>query len=182
MPRLLTSFFFLLLSALPARPASRGPAARNSRGRRLPSRLGAAEEQDPVEAPDRERARTLGGHQWPGEVVFAAGERRAVVRGRWRLTLDRAQRAQVHASTHVFALDSAHQESWETQLESLLTLQVPGARLQVTHADAEGWRLLELRAPTQPETVVQLDRAAVARAFGTDAQSDAVRVEFRVTS
>lgn len=178
MPRLLTSLLVMLLSAWPTRLASRGAMPRARRGRRLPSRIGADEVQDAVEAPERARARTPHEHHWSGEAVFSAGDRRAVVQGRWRLTLDAAQRAQTHKTVAALSLDPAYPEVWETQLEALLTLQVPGARLAVASADAEGWRVLEVRAPTNPETVVQLDRGAVARVL--DAPSEAVRVELRV--
>lgn len=178
MPRLLSSLLITLLGLWPARPASDAESPRARRGRRLPSRLGANDDQDPVEAPERARTRTLGAHHWPGEVVIHAGERRTVVDGRWRLTLDRAQCATSGAAARPLALDPAHPEVWETELEALLTLQVPGTRLRVAQADDAGWRVLELRAPTTPETVVQLDRAAVGALFDADAET--VRVELRV--
>ncbi len=178
MPRLLTSLLVMLLGAWPVRPAAGTTAPRGRRGGRLPSRLGLDDAQDPVEAPERARARTLGVHHWPGEAIFAAGARRTVVRGRWRLTLDAAQRAQAVGAAPSLSLDPAYAEAWETQLEALLTLQVPGARLRVAGADPHGWRLLELRAPTRPETVVQLDRAAVAQVL--DSEADDVTVELRV--
>jgi len=178
MPRLLTSLLVMLLGAWPSRPVT-GPAApRARRGRRLPSRLGADDAQDPVEAPQKARARTFGAHHWPGQVVFAAADRRTVVNGRWRLTLDPAQRAQSLGAAGALSLNPEHPEVWETQLEALLTLQVPGARLRVTRANAHGWQLLELRAPTQPETVVHLDRDAVGQLF--DASPETMRVELRV--
>jgi hypothetical protein len=175
-PRLLSSLLITLLGLWPARASTGADTPRVRRGRRLPSRLGANDDQDPVEAP--ERARTLVGHTWPGEVIVHAGGHRTVTSGQWRLTLDRAQRAYAGAPTRALTLDAAQREVWETELEALLTLQVPGARLAVTQADADGWRELELRAPTRPETVVQLDRAAVAGVFG--AEPDTVRLELRV--
>jgi hypothetical protein len=177
MPRLLTSMLVLLLGAWPTRASGASAPVRARRGRRLPSRLG-ADEQDPIDAPERARARTFGTHHWPGEAIFTAGDRRTVVRGRWRLTLDPMQRAQAFDGAGALSLDPAYAEAWETQLEALLTLQVPGARLRVAGADANGWRLLELRAPTRPETVVQLDRAAVAQVM--DRAIEAVTVELRV--
>lgn len=176
-PRLLSSLLITLLGLWPARAAGETESPRARRGRRLPSKLGANDDQDPVEAPERARSRTLGTHHWPGEVVIHAGERRTVVDGRWRLTLDRAQRATAAASRPL-ALDPAHPEVWETELEALLTLQVAGTRLRVAQADGAGWRVLELRAPTTPETVVQLDRAAIGALF--DAEAGTVRVELRV--
>jgi hypothetical protein len=178
MPRLLTSLLVMLLGAWPARPPAGSAAPGPRRGRRLPSRLGADDAQDPVEAPERARARTLGVHHWPGEVVFCAGERRTVVDGRWHLTLDPAQRAQRLGAAGGLSLDPERPEVWETQLEALLTLQVPGTRLRVARANAHGWELLEVRAPTQPETVVQLDRAAVAGVLDGDPID--VTVELRV--
>ena len=175
-PRLLSSLLITLLGLWPVRAATTSDAPRARRGRRLPSRLGANDDQDPVEAP--ERARTLAGHTWPGEVIVHAGAERTVTSGHWRLTLDRAQRAHRGPTARSLALDPAQREVWETELEALLTLQLPGARLAVTQADADGWRELELRAPTHPETVVQLDRAAVAGVFG--AEPGTVRVELRV--
>jgi hypothetical protein len=76
------------------------------------------------------------------------------------------------------SLDPTYGEAWETQLEALLTLQVPGARLHVKGADTQGWRLLELRAPTRPETVVHLDGAAVSQILANGAED--TRVELRV--
>lgn len=178
MPRLLTSLLVLLLGAWPARPAVRGRAARARRGRPLSPTRGASDEQDPIEAPERARVGTGTGHHWPGDVIFTAGERRTVVNGRWRLTLDPWQRAQRFDGAEALSLDPAYPEAWETQLEALLTLQLPGARLQVARADAHGWQVLEVRAPTCPETIVQLDRSAVARVF--DAPPDALRMELRV--
>jgi len=178
MPRLLTSLLVLLLGAWPSRTSGAAAPVRARRGRRLPARLGAADEQDPIDAPDRARARTFGTHHWPGDAIFTAGDRRTVVRGRWRLTLDPTQRAQAFDGTGALSLDPAYAEAWATQLESLLTLQVPGARLRVVRADGAGWRELEVRAPTRPETVVRLDQGAVARVF--DAEPEAVRVELRV--
>jgi hypothetical protein len=175
-PRLLRSLLITLLGLWPAHPADGAASPRPRRGRRLPSRLGADEAQDPVEAPDRARARTPDTHHWPGELVIHAGERRTVVDGRWRLTLDRDRRPPDAAPGRPLALDPAHHEVWETELEALLTLAVPGTRLRVAQADGSGWQLLELRAPTQPETVVQLDRAAVGALLG----ADDVRVELRV--
>jgi hypothetical protein len=178
MPRLLTSLLVMLLGAWPARPAGTLAPPRARRGRRPPSRLGAADAQDPVEAPEKARARTFGAHHWPGELVFTAGERRTVVNGRWRLTIDPAQRAQRLGAAGALALDPGHPEVWETQLEALLTLQVPGARLRVARASARGWDVLEVRAPTQPETVVQLDRDAVGQLF--DATPETTHVQLRV--
>jgi hypothetical protein len=178
MSRLLTSLLVMLLGAWPARPVTRGSAPRARRGRRIPSRLGADDSPDAVEAPARSRARTFGTHSWHGEAIFAAGDRRTVVPGRWRLTLDRSQRAQTLGATAGVSLDADYPEVWETELEKLLTLQVPGARLRVAGADASGWRVLEVRVPTHPETVVQLDRRAVGQLL--DADPDAVRVELRV--
>ncbi len=176
MPRLLTSLLVLLLGAWPTRGSGVGAPVRARRGRRLPPKHGASDEQDPIEAPERARARTFGVHHWPGEAIFTAGDRRAVVRGRWRLTLDPMQRAQAFDGAGALSLDPEYPEAWETQLEALLMLQVPGARLRVARADAHGWRVLEVRAPTVPETVVQVDRAGVAQAFG----AEEVRVELRV--
>ncbi len=178
MPRLLTSLLVLLLGAWPARPSAHGAALRNKRGRRRPSRLGDTDTQDPVEAPARARAQTLGVHHWPGETIFSAGDRHSVVRGRWRLTLDPAHRTQAAGAAGRLTLDPGHTEAWQTELEALLTLQVSGARLRVACADTHGWQLLEVRAPTNPETVVLLDRAAVARVF--DCESDRLQVAFRI--
>lgn len=175
MPRLFSSLLITLLGLWPTRPTA-SPRAR--RGRRLPTRLGPADDQDPVESPERARARTVGGHAWPGEVVVHAGDRRTVTSGQWRLTTDPRERVQPAGSAGRLALDPAHVEAWETELEALATLQVPGARLAVRHADASGWQQLELRAPTRPETVVQLDRGAMAAVFGCVAE--ALRVELRV--
>ena len=101
-----------------------------------------------------------------------------MVHGRWRLTLSPAERAQGARADRTLALDPARAESWSTQLEALLTLQVPGARLRVAQADGDGWQLLEVRAPTQPETVVQVDRASLGRLLG--APDDTARLEMRV--
>ena len=122
MPRLLTSLLVLLLGAWPA-PATASPS-RMRRARRRPSRLGADEDQDVVEAP--ERARTPHVHRWAGEAVFRSGDREAVVPGRWSLTLDATQRAQAIGPIRPVTLDPSYPEAWETQLESLLMLQVPG--------------------------------------------------------
>lgn len=179
MTRFLTSLLVMLLSAWPARPAAHSSTLlRARRGRRLPSPGGVDEVQDAIEAPERARARTPHVHQWRGEVRLSAGDRCEVVRGRWRFTLDPVQRAQTEGLAGVLSLDPSWPEVWETQLESLLTMRIPGARLAVARADMHGWRELELRAPTVPETVVQLDRAAVARVL--DADESAVRVELRV--
>ncbi len=178
MTRFLTSLLVMLLSAWPARPAASGTMPRARRGRRLPTRAGVDDAQDAIEAPERARARTPHAHQWTGEVRVWAGERCDVVRGRWRFTVDAAQRAQIEGQAGPLSLDPTFPEVWETQLESLLTLRIPGARLAVARADRKGWRELELRAPTLPETVVQVDRAAVARILDADASS--VRVELRV--
>ena len=51
-------------------------------------------------------------------------------------------------------------------------------RLQVTRANENGWNVLELRAPTFPETVVQLDRAAVAQVM--DCAPHELQIELRV--
>jgi hypothetical protein len=174
--RLLSSLLVTLLGLWPGRPADALDAPRTRRGRRLPSKLGANDEQDPVEAP--ERARTRVAHTWPGEVIVHAGAQRLVTQGQWRLTLHPAERASAHTPSRAPALDPTQREAWETELEALLTLAVPGARLAITHADANGWQQLELRAPTCPETVVQLDRAGLASVLGV--APDAVRVEWRV--
>jgi hypothetical protein len=174
MHRLLSSLLVLLLGAWPSRPAAGHHRSRSGRPRRGARRPDDA--QDPVEAP--ERALTQGAHHWPGELVITAGERRRVVHGRWRFTHDPLQRAQAAGVAGRLSLDPAYAEGWETQLEALLTLQVPGARLQVREADTQGCRLLELRAPTRPETVVHLDRAALAQLFGDDAED--TRLELRV--
>jgi hypothetical protein len=178
MPRLLTSLLVMLLGTWPARLAAASAPPRARRGRRLLARLGADDAQDPVEAPEQARARTFGAHHWPGALVFTAGERRTVVNGRWRLTVDPTERAQRTSTAAAFVLDPAHPELWQTRLEALLTVQVPGARLRVTRANADGWQWLELRAPTQPETVVQLDREAVAQLVG--ATPETTNVELRV--
>lgn len=176
MSRLLTSLLVLLLGAWPAQRSTHATTVR--RRRRRPSPLGDTDAQEPIEAPDRARARAFTVHHWPGETIFCAGDRRTVVRGRWRLTLDPAHRAQVAGAAGQVSLDPHHPEVWETQLESLLTLRVQGARLQIQSVDSHGWRILEVRAPTNPETVVQLDRAALARLFECDAER--MTVEFRV--
>lgn len=180
MSRLLTSLLVMLLGVWPVRSGARAGSLRPRIGRRFPSRRGTDEAQEPIEAPDRARARTFGVHHWPGHVAFSAGERRTVVRGRWRLTVDPVQRAQPLGAAGVLSLDAAYPEVWETQLEALLTLQVPGARLAIVGADADGWRVLEVRAPTTPETVVQMDGTAIARLF--DATVGEMRVELRVTA
>ncbi len=174
MHRLLSSLLVLLLGAWPSRSVagnSRSRSGRPRRGARSPD-----DAQDPVESP--ERARTHGAHHWPGELVFTAGGRRRVVHGRWRFTHDPLQRAQAAGVAGGLSLDPTHAEGWETQLEALLTLQVPGARLQVIEADTQGCRLLELRAPTRPETVVQLDRGALAHLL--DGEAEDTRLELRV--
>ncbi len=178
MPRLLTSLLVLLLSAWPPRLTLRSAGQRARGGRLRPSPLGVDDVQDAVQASARARARALHEHQWAGEARFSVGQEINVVRGRWRLTLSQAQRAHTASAPFALSLDPAIPEVWETELAALLTLQTPGARLAVARADAHGWRELELRAPTRPETVVQLDRAAVARVL--DADADSVRVELRV--
>ncbi len=184
MPRLLSSLLIFALSVWPSRQLARSSTPRARRGRGLPLRAGVDELQDAIEAP--ERARATSPHQWTGEVRFAVGERREVVQGRWRLTLDPMQRAQraneweSERTTHEMSLDPTYFEAWQTQLEALLTLQTPGARLAVAAADAQGWRMLELRASTRPETIVQLDRSAVAQVL--DAKPEAVTVELRVNA
>jgi len=167
----------MLLGAWPVRPAARATVPRRRRGRRLATPCVGDETPDPIEAPDRARARAFGAHHWPGEAIFTVGERRTVAHGRWRLTLDPSQRAQRLAGG-ALALDPSYPEAWRTQLEALLTLQVPGARLAVADADARGWRLLELRAPTRPETVVQVDQSGMSQVFG--GAGHVVRVELRV--
>lgn len=176
MPRLLTPLLALLLGVWPARLTGRGGVLLRGRGRRLHAPGEADDAQDPVETPERARARVGNPHHWPGEVVFTTPERRLALRGRWRLAGPSSEGVSWHRATSAPPLDPDYPEAWETQLESLLTLQSPGARLQVISADTQGWREIELRAPTQPETVVQLDRAAVAKIL--DAAD--VRVELRV--
>ena len=166
-----------MLGLWPSRDAA-SPPPRARRARRRPSRLGADDDQAPVEAPDRARRRSTVVHHWPGEIVFEAGTRRAVARGEWRLTLGPTHRQVTERAPVPPALDPARPERMAAELESLLTLQLPGTRLSVTHVDDEGWRELELRLPSQPETVVQLDRAAVARVFG--GTPDTVRVTMHV--
>ncbi len=174
MPRLITSLLVLMLGAWPTR-ATRT----SSRKRRVGLRpSGANDEQDPVESPDRARARTRDVHHWPGEIVYTTRDRRTEVHGRWHLSFDASQRAQRVGTAGTLALDPTHAEAWETQLEALLMLDVPGARVQVVRGNPHGWQLLELRAPTQPETVVQLDRSAVAQLLDTTV--DQMRVELRV--
>jgi hypothetical protein len=175
--RLLSSLLITLLGVWPTRAAAPS-AARPRRARRLPSRPGPTDDQDPVESPERARARTMDAHQWPGELVVHAGAERTVTSGQWRLTTDPHQRAQPLGAAQRLSLDPAYPEGWATDLEALLTLQHAGARLAVRQADATGWQQLELRAPTRPETVVQLDRAAVAQLFGC--AEDALRVELQV--
>ena len=176
MPRFFSSLLLTLLGLWSGRPSDALDAPRARRGRRLPSKLGANDDQDPVEAP--ERARTRVAHTWPGEVIVHAGDQRLVTTGQWRLTLDPTERAYASTSSRTLTLNPAQREVWETELEALLTLQLPGARLAITQADATGWQQLEMRAPTQPETVVQLDRAGIASVFGV--APDSVRVEWRV--
>ncbi len=176
-PRLLTSLLVVLLRLLPARGGATPSAPRARRAPRSPSHRGPDDDQVPVEAQARARVRTLAGHRWRGEIVFEAGPRRTVASGEWRLAHGWPLGALVRHGPAP-RLDPAVPEALAAELEALLTLQVPGARLSVTHADGDGWRRLEVRVPTSPETVVQLDRAAVAGVFGC--APGTVRVALRV--
>jgi hypothetical protein len=64
--------------------------------------------------------------------------------------------------------------AWAARVGQLMTLREPGLQLRIGLSDAEGWQTLEVTAPTRPATVVEFDRAAIARVGGVS--SIALRV------
>ncbi len=178
MPRLLSPLLVLLLKLWPVRTAARPRSllAARPRGGLIPEVDPAADRA--LEALARSRARTTASHRWAGEVLITAGNRRTAVPGIWSFSHDPRHRARTLGDTPGLVLDPLDTAGWATQLTRLLTLQERGARLRVARADAAGWQTLEVRAPTSPETIVEVDRAAVDHLLGGDAQ--AVDVSFRV--
>lgn len=178
MPRLFSPLLILLLKLWPVRSVTRARSllAARPRGGRPGDADPAADRA--LEAQARSRARNTARHQWAGEVVITAGARRTVVPGVWSFSDDPRHRARPLGGVPALTLDALDSELWTAQLIRLLTLQERGARLRVARADALGWETLEVRAPTSPETVVEVDRLAVARLLGSEV--DEAQVDFRV--
>jgi hypothetical protein len=165
-------FFSSLLILLLGGTATPGPSGRQRRPVRLRGRRPSDEEgavDRALEAAERPRAR---GRQptptWHGGVEFVLEQGTITVPGRWALEPSREP-------TCVHPRDPAHDQwpdpardpvAWTERLRRVLMLQEPGVRLRVGHATAHDWQTLEVTVPTQPPTLLQVDRPAVAQLLG----------------
>lgn len=133
-----------------------------------------------AEASRRPREEQIGEHDyarapqftWPGEVVFGEGADAHVVRGTWNL--EWSPRALVRPGAAAVSMPAIGDAAWVARVERLMTLGEPGLQLRIGQSDAEGWQTLEVTAPTRPTTVIEFDRAAMARVGGVS--SIALRV------
>ena len=130
-----------------------------------------------AEASRRPREEQIGEHDyaraprftWPGEVVFGEGADAHVVRGTWNL--EWSPRGLVRPGAAAVSMPVIGDADWAPRVGQLMTLREPGLQLRIGLSDAEGWQTLEVTAPTRPATVIEFDRAAVARVAGVPAIS-----------
>lgn len=166
MLRLISSFLVLLLGTAgsPARGAHRRASLRH-RWRQRPDDDGALARA--LEASERPRARARQLRwSWAGSLELVQQHHTVEVPGTWTLTNTPFHRSISHAEQHVAAPipdPSQDPSAWASRMRSVLSMQEPGTQLRVGNGDGNGWKTLEVAIPTQPPTIVQVDRNAVAQ-------------------